>query len=730
MAPQPEETDIEMQALPHRTSPLRSQEADAAEAQATVIQPSPDSTPPCVYEHAQLGDSPTAIRVLEVAEQHDGGAAIISCKLHTIDLAASPRFTALSYVWGDPTLCEVIWIGERPLRVTRSAWQALRGLRQQFAPLMIWIDAICIDQKNAGEKARQIPLMGQIYSYATRVYIWLGPGSEKTDRALHHLQRGALPLSFWKGQTLSDFFPSLEGADKIPTGPHLKYRMAIFSAATVVGVKKKAPLFSELQELFSNLWITRIWTLQEVLLAHSPVLVKGEVSVTWQAFLCACEVFELFSNRTPNRPIARRFLRLPREIEPWLELVTLWKAERPVVGSAGPAHRLVSRSTGVGQVAPPSQPTDQDLEGLTALKRHAFYMHHTESTSSQLLLATLTMAPFLLTSGVALVILGLGISRSSPALILPGSVIIVSTMLAIGFQEMLSFRNLVHMVPMQRTLALMSQVAVRQCTNRSDTYYGVLGLISGKRPATSPLPEGTNAYRALCLDLIPWSDSLDFLLFRSPTNKHGASSWVVQWHEADVRWTFYLHDKAMGTLGRREIPEVVQCATHGSKAWYSWSESFPHQLKVHGFSVGTVQWTACADPQATPETRKRAIQRQLQNSDPHISEWAERLPRAYERWKRSDLEKLSDLAATDARAIVLLDTPADTSASRPPGLAPRDVAIGDRLFLVAGLSMPLLLRPATAGQHHVVGPAWVIWMMHGEAWTAGAEQGLEEIILV
>ena len=40
--------------------------------------------------------------------------------------------------------------------------------------LYIWIDAICIDQKNPLEKTTQIPLMGEVYNNAELVLAWLG----------------------------------------------------------------------------------------------------------------------------------------------------------------------------------------------------------------------------------------------------------------------------------------------------------------------------------------------------------------------------------------------------------------------------------------------------------------------------------------------------------------------------------------------------------------------------
>ncbi|KAL2192371.1 heterokaryon incompatibility protein-domain-containing protein [Corynascus similis CBS 632.67] len=45
----------------------------------------------------------------------------------------------------------------------------------------LWIDAVCIDQRNAAEKAAQIPLMGELYSRAGRVLGWLGAEERRLE---------------------------------------------------------------------------------------------------------------------------------------------------------------------------------------------------------------------------------------------------------------------------------------------------------------------------------------------------------------------------------------------------------------------------------------------------------------------------------------------------------------------------------------------------------------------
>jgi Heterokaryon incompatibility protein (HET) len=48
----------------------------------------------------------------------------------------------------------------------------------------MWIDAICIHQKDDLEKGPQVALMGDIYRLADRVVVWLGPEADGSGRAM------------------------------------------------------------------------------------------------------------------------------------------------------------------------------------------------------------------------------------------------------------------------------------------------------------------------------------------------------------------------------------------------------------------------------------------------------------------------------------------------------------------------------------------------------------------
>ncbi|KXJ85436.1 heterokaryon incompatibility, partial [Microdochium bolleyi] len=114
------------------------------------------------------------------------------------DLAKTSSYVALSYVWGqsDPQNPRSIYIrkigspgdGIGQISITENGHQALWHIRKKFGPTYIWIDAICINQGDLAERSHQVQWMGDIYSSAQRVYVFLGVGDLGTDRAMQYLR--------------------------------------------------------------------------------------------------------------------------------------------------------------------------------------------------------------------------------------------------------------------------------------------------------------------------------------------------------------------------------------------------------------------------------------------------------------------------------------------------------------------------------------------------------------
>lgn len=99
------------------------------------------------------------------------------------------RFDALSYVWGSREKTDRVFCDGRSISVTPNCALAMRHLRYKQGSRVLWIDAICIDQNSLLERNHQVALMGEIYTAAHNVIIWLGTGSPEVDRAIQNIQR-------------------------------------------------------------------------------------------------------------------------------------------------------------------------------------------------------------------------------------------------------------------------------------------------------------------------------------------------------------------------------------------------------------------------------------------------------------------------------------------------------------------------------------------------------------
>jgi hypothetical protein len=103
-----------------------------------------------------------------------------------VPLDGSQSYVALSYVCGtdQPSIPIDCGNGTLPVLVTKNCHAALRRLRKTSRKRTLWIDALCINQQDKDERGYQVAMMKDIYSNASRVYIWLGEGTDRSDYAL------------------------------------------------------------------------------------------------------------------------------------------------------------------------------------------------------------------------------------------------------------------------------------------------------------------------------------------------------------------------------------------------------------------------------------------------------------------------------------------------------------------------------------------------------------------
>lgn len=123
------------------------------------------------FKHEPLDLTRPSIRLLEVLPGVTK-TGHIRCRLRHATVDA--EYSCLSYTWGPPDAGFVLLVNGKFLRVRKNLFDFLHVAQQQSAGLLLWIDAVCIDQDNTGERNHQVAQMGAIYRRAAEVIVWLG----------------------------------------------------------------------------------------------------------------------------------------------------------------------------------------------------------------------------------------------------------------------------------------------------------------------------------------------------------------------------------------------------------------------------------------------------------------------------------------------------------------------------------------------------------------------------
>jgi hypothetical protein len=136
-----------------------------------------------LYNESLSGD---LIRLLQL--EPGVGDEPLKANLIVRPLNSDTAYTALSYTWGDPTTRHEISCHGQRLYIRENLHSALLQFRQDGRMEPLWIDAICINQKNNEEKTAQVRKMRDIYETAVLVICWLGE-QETSDEEGFSLMR-------------------------------------------------------------------------------------------------------------------------------------------------------------------------------------------------------------------------------------------------------------------------------------------------------------------------------------------------------------------------------------------------------------------------------------------------------------------------------------------------------------------------------------------------------------
>lgn len=243
----------------------------------------------------------------------------IQCDLIHTSVTNKSGYIALSYAWGSSKLVRSITLNGEQRFVTVSANNALRRLRETFGKVTVWVDALCINQADEGERNNQVALMRAIYTSACQVVVYLGEVRDSgVSMRTSRRETSTRPIVFpntitGKGPaSFSNHCHSVKAAMHSGINEAVEVFCLIRSIAESRNLADTAPfdsdsrkaadskyqrrLFEALRQLIRCRWWDRMWTLQEVVLPKNVTILYGPCVSPWDMFARAANTYSTRKN--------------------------------------------------------------------------------------------------------------------------------------------------------------------------------------------------------------------------------------------------------------------------------------------------------------------------------------------------------------------------------------------------------------------------------------------------
>lgn len=210
----------------------------------------------------------------------------IVCELYHMSLNDPPPYVALSYVWGDASRTRTIMLDGEIFSITSNLHEAMLQLRQETDVLLLWIDAICIDQSNIEERSQQVSLMREIYTNALLVTVWLGPETNNSHLAVQLIH------TWSQAMVESTDLDSTSLTDEID-----------FSFLSHMEEPFPKNAWNAVLELFERPWWTRIWVIQEVAVSKKASFLCGSDIISLAEMLLVTTFWQALRDMESSTPL-------------------------------------------------------------------------------------------------------------------------------------------------------------------------------------------------------------------------------------------------------------------------------------------------------------------------------------------------------------------------------------------------------------------------------------------
>ncbi|KAH7384641.1 heterokaryon incompatibility protein-domain-containing protein [Pyrenochaeta sp. MPI-SDFR-AT-0127] len=242
----------------HFVQPFRSQKPKLKSSESATSSTSPAFADELIealptLQYGSLEPNKKSVRLLEIFPGPNYEP--IRGSLRPCNLDDNPSYIALSYMWDQGSQHKYIECQGTKIRVGENLWNFLQQYRENMStkqyhardPVIaprLWVDAVCINQADIDERGHQVSQMRDIYTGADSVIVWLG------------LAQGSEELAF-----VLTRYPSL---------------------------LKPGEMSAALVDLLNKSYWSRVWVVQEFVLAKSVEIWCGSLRADAAAFESLC----------------------------------------------------------------------------------------------------------------------------------------------------------------------------------------------------------------------------------------------------------------------------------------------------------------------------------------------------------------------------------------------------------------------------------------------------------
>lgn len=265
-----------------------------------------------LYLQTRLKEKNGRIRLLTIqsrqytASRTEAPPNTIHCFLRLAILKEHPQFTVVSHRWQATDAIDEsrsVLVNGAAVPVSAGLFEVLHHLQREAEPVVVWIDALCINHADADEteKSVQVAQLAQIFAAAEKTFIWLGATADRSDEAMKVLRRLAeeqLTLSAYVAnwtpqlghQLVQKILPSrfVNAAAPVGSGSNNKEPLEL--------QKELEALRAPLKALMERAYWTHLWSLVELCMSARGLVVCGPHGLALDHFYSAARALDHIIN--------------------------------------------------------------------------------------------------------------------------------------------------------------------------------------------------------------------------------------------------------------------------------------------------------------------------------------------------------------------------------------------------------------------------------------------------